>query len=187
MNTSTRSEASAGTAAVRVLDEASRWVNRLLAGVAAIALLAMMFITVFDILLRLVGLQIAGTYELVGWLAAASMGLALGYVQVHHGHVSMSIVSDHLRGRPAALVRLITAVLSLALIAAVTYYVGSYGLMQKATGSLSETLRFIVYPWVLILTLGLASLTLALLVDALKSLVMLFHPLAFGEDVSATL
>ncbi len=187
MSAGTRSDASGGGFAFRVLDQASRWINQSLAWVAAVALLAMMAVTVADILLRLIGLQIAGTYELVGWLAAAAMGLSLGYVQLHNGHVSMTIISDRLRGRTAAVVRLISSVLSLGLVAAVTYYVGAYGLMQQATGSLSETLRFIVYPWVLILTLGLASLTLALFVDAIKSLVMLFNPLAFGTDVTATI
>jgi hypothetical protein len=41
------------------------------------------------------------------------------------------------------------------------------------TGSLSETLRVIVYPWVYAVGLGCAGLTLALLVDFLRSVAAL--------------
>lgn len=180
MTSGTPSSPATGGGAIRVLDQVSTWLNASLAWLAAIALLAMMFITVLDILLRLVGHQIAGTYELVGWLAAAAMGLSLGYVQLHKGHVAVTILSDRFQGRADALARLVCAVLSLGLVAVVTYYVGRFGLIQQATGSLSETLRFVVYPWVFILTLGLAGLTLALFVDTLKSLVLLFKPYAFA-------
>lgn len=180
MTASTRSTSSSGGGLLRVLDQASHWLNAALAWLAAVALLAMMFVTVLDILLRLVGNQIAGTYELVGWLAAAAMGLSLGYVQLHKGHVAVTILSDRLQGRADALARFVSSVLSLGLIAVVTYYVWRFGLLQQATGSLSETLRLVVYPWVFILTLGLVGLTLALFVDTLKSLISLVNPYAFA-------
>lgn len=165
---------------VRALDRLSHGLNQGLAWLAAIALVGMVLLTVFDIVLRLAGMQVAGTYELVGWLAAAAMGLSLGYVQLYKGHVTVTIVTDRLRGRVEAGTRLLASVCSLGLIAVTAWYVGRFGLLQQTTGSLSETLRLVVYPWVFILTLGLVGLTLALLVDVLKALVQLINPRAFA-------
>ncbi|MCK9510195.1 MAG: TRAP transporter small permease [Pigmentiphaga sp.] len=179
MSLPTRSVSAPGGGLIRAIDQASAWCNRALACLAALALLGLMLITVLDIAMRILGQQVAGIYELVGWLAAAAMGLALGYTQLHKGHVAVTIVTDYLKGRSLAISRLISSILSLGLIAVITYYVGAFGLMQQATGSLSETLRFVVYPWVFILTLGMAGLTLALVADTLRSIVLLVDPNAF--------
>jgi len=44
----------------------------------------------------------------------------------------------------------------------------------RETGSLSETMKVIVYPWVYLVSLGCAGLTLALIGDLLKSCVQVF-------------
>jgi len=61
------------------------------------------------------------------------------------------------------------ALISLLLFATVTFYVARYGRVLHETGSMSETLRVIVYPWVYLVAVGCAGLTLALLVDFLRA------------------
>lgn len=155
--------------AMQLLEGLSAFVNRVLAWMAGLALAAMMLFAVADMVLRALGRPVAGSYEVIGWLSAGAMALALGSVQQHRGHVSMSILVVRLAGRARAAVEALTSLMSLLLFVAVTWYVARYGRVLQETGSLSETLRAIVYPWVYLVAAGGAGLALALLIDFLHS------------------
>ncbi len=63
----------------------------------------MMLVVSADIGMRLLGRPMAGAYEIIGWLSAGAMALSLGYVQLHRGHVAMTLLSSRLSGRAALL------------------------------------------------------------------------------------
>lgn len=151
------------------LGKLNAFVNRALAWIAGLALIAMMLLTVADMVTRGFGHPIAGSYEVIGWLSAAAMALALGYTQLHRGHVAIDLVVERLPGRGRALVDVATSLMSLLLFSAVAWYVARYGVVLHETGSLSETLKAIVYPWVYVVAAGCAGLALALLVDFLRA------------------
>lgn len=151
------------------LERLNASVNRVLAWIAGLALIAMMMFTVADMVLRGFGHPVAGSYEVIGWLSAASMALALGYTQLHRGHVAIDLVVERLPGRGRASVDVATSLMSLLLFTAVAWYVARYGVVLHETGSLSETLKAIVYPWVYVVAIGCAGLALALLVDFLRA------------------
>lgn len=153
-----------------LLDRASALLNEGLARAAALMLGAMMLFAVADMVLRGFGRTVAGSYEVIGWLSAAAMALALGTVQRHKGHVAMELMVVRLGRRGRALVEALTALISLAVFAVIAWYVARYGRVLHETGSLSETLRVIVYPWVYVVAAGCVGLTLALLVDFLRSI-----------------
>ncbi|UCE30974.1 MAG: TRAP transporter small permease subunit [Burkholderiales bacterium] len=155
---------------LRLLERASGIANRALAWFAGLALLAMMLFTVTDVAKRTLGRPVAGSFEVIGWLSASAMSLAVGYAQLHRSHVAMTLLSMRLRGRAAAWVEALTSLLSLGLFVAVAWYVAGYAQVLQATGSLSETLKAIVYPWVYVVALGFTGLVLALLLDAASSL-----------------
>jgi len=152
------------------LDRISALVNRGLAWAAGLTLVGTMLFTVLDMVLRAFGRPIAGSFEVIGWLSAAAMALALGYTQLHHGHVSIDLVIAALKGRARNGVAAITHLASLLLFAAVAVYVADYGNTLRESGSLSETLKAIVYPWVSVVALGAGGLALALLVEFLRAL-----------------
>jgi len=162
---------------IYVLDRASRILNEGLAWAAAALLGAMMLFSVTDMVMRGFGVTVAGSYEVIGWLSAAAMALALGTVQRHKGHVAMELVVVKLGRRNRAVVETLMALISLAVFAVVAFYVMRYGRVLHETGSLSETLRVIVYPWVYVVGLGCTGLTLALLVDFLRSVAALLASL----------
>jgi TRAP-type C4-dicarboxylate transport system permease small subunit len=116
---------------------------------------------------------VAGSYEIIGWLSAAAMALALGYTQRHRGHVAIDLLTTRLPGRARAAVELLMSLLALLLFAAVAWYLARYGRVLHETGSLSETLKAVVYPWVYVVAAGAAGLALALLVDFLRSVARL--------------
>lgn len=150
------------------------FVNRALAAIAGLALIAMMLFTVADMVLRAFGHPVAGSYEVIGWLSAAAMALALGYAQLHKGHVAIDLVVERLHPRTRAVVEAFTTLASLLLFAAVAWYVASYGVVLHRSGSLSETLKAIVYPWVYVVALGCGGLALALLADFFRALTRAF-------------
>ena len=126
--------------------------------------------------IRLLDRASAFLNEGLAW-AAAAMALALGTVQRHKGHVAMELVVVKMGRRSRALTDASMALISLVLFAIVAFYVVRYGRVLHETGSLSETLRIIVYPWVYVVGLGCAGLTLALLVDFLRSVTALMAAL----------
>lgn len=163
---------------MRALERLNERLNQGLAWVAGLALIAMMLFTVGDMVLRGLGRPVAGSYEIIGWLSAAAMALALGYTQLHRGHVAIDLLTTRLGGRTRAAIELVTSLLALLLFAAVAWHLARYGRVLHETGSLSETLKAIVYPWVYLVSAGAAGLALALLVEFLKSVVRLRTMLA---------
>jgi len=158
-----------GVRVMRRLEQLSALLNRALAAVAGLLLVGMMLFTVADMVLRALGRPVAGSYEVIGWLSAAAMALALGYTQLHRGHVSIDLVTARLGGRLRAAVALAIDVVALALFGAVTAYVVRYGVVLQESGSLSETLKAVVHPWVYAVALGAGGLALALLVEVARS------------------
>jgi len=151
------------------LERLGALVNRGLAWGAGLLLVAMMLFTVADMLLRALGRPVAGSYEVIGWLSASAMALALGYTQLHRGHVAITLVTTRLGERTRPVLECLVSLLSLLLFAAVAWYVARYGSVLQSSGSRSETLQAIVYPWVYIVAVGAAGLTLALFIDFLQS------------------
>lgn len=150
------------------LEKTSAVLNRGLAWVAGLTLVGAMLFTVLDMVLRQFGRPVAGSYEVIGWLSAAAMALALGYTQLHRGHVSIDLLVARFEGRVRSSVESATSLCALLLFGAVAVYVANYGTVLEESGSLSETLKAIVYPWVYVVAIGAAGLTVALLVDFLR-------------------
>ncbi len=157
-----------------VLDRLNSILNTGLAWAAGFSLVAMVMVTVGEMVLRMFGRPMAGTVETIGWLAAVTTAFALGYTQVHQGHVSIDLLTTRLGSRSQVVVSMLVNLISAALFVIVTWNVFRYAGLLRETGSLSETMKVIVYPWVYLVSLGCAGLTLALLVDFLKSCRQIF-------------
>lgn len=156
------------------LDRLNAILNKGLAFVAGFSLVAMVLVTVGEMVSRMFGRPMAGTVEVIGWLAAVTTAFALGYTQIHQGHISIDLFTSRL-GRLLQLVAsVVVYLISTVLFVVVTWNVFGYASILWETGSLSETMKVIVYPWVYLVSLGCAGLTLALLVDFLKSCSQIF-------------
>lgn len=158
---------------IGLLERASAGLNKVLVWLAALMLGAMMLFAVADMVARQVGVAFGGSYELIGWMSAAAMALALGTVQREKGHVAMDLFVARLARRNRTRVEAAMAALSFVLFAAVSFTVLRYGLVLHDSGSMSETMRVIVYPWVYVVGVGCVGLALALLVDLLRALAAL--------------
>lgn len=152
-----------------ILDRFNSILNKGLAFVAGFSLVAMVLVTVGEMVFRMFGRPMAGTIEVIGWLAAVTTAFALGYTQIHQGHISIDLFTSRFGRSVQLLASMVVYLISTALFVVVTWNVFGYASVLWETGSLSETMKVIVYPWVYLVSLGCAGLTLALLVDFLQS------------------
>ncbi len=149
--------------------------NRGLAYAAGISLVAMVLVTVGEMVFRMFGKPMAGTVETIGWLSAVTTAFALGYTQIHQGHISIDLFTRRLGPLLQVMVSMLVYLASTVLFVIVTWNVFRHAGVLRETGSLSETMKVIVYPWVYLVSLGCAGLTLALIVDFLKSCIQVFN------------
>lgn len=166
---------------VDLLERINAFVNRGLAVFSGLSLVAMMLVTVGEMVLRMFGRPMAGTVETIGWLAALTTAFALGYTQIHQGHVSIDLFVRKLTPRLGAMLNMLVYLISAALFMVMTWNLFRHAGVLRETGSLSETMKVIVYPWVYLVSLGCVGLTLALVVDFIKSCALVVRGASGGR------
>jgi TRAP-type C4-dicarboxylate transport system permease small subunit len=132
---------------------AVRAVSRLLHGVAGVSLVALMLLTVLDVVLRGFRHPIPGTYELVGFAGALAIGFAMPLTSWMRGHVYVDTILARLPRRGQAGVHLLTRLAAIALFALLGWHLLRFGLDLRASGEVSPTLELHFYP----VALGLAG------------------------------
>jgi TRAP-type C4-dicarboxylate transport system permease small subunit len=153
------------------LEKTSKALNRWANWVAGGALIAMMLLTVVNIVMREVYVAFGGTAELVGFLAATAAALALGYTQINRGHVAIDLFLVRLPRRAQMIIDTLVSFISMALFGVIAWQVAELATSFWRIGVLSDTLMISLFPFAYIVALGCALLSLALLVDCLKLLV----------------
>ncbi len=135
------------------------------------ALVFMMLISVINIVLRIISRPFGGATEMVGWLAALTAALALGYTQMNKGHVAIDLLVSRFSRRTRAVLDSMISfiILALAVLAARQLTVHAGNLWQR--GSLSETMHIAYFPFTYVVAFSFLFLALTLLVDGIKSLV----------------
>lgn len=151
---------------VSVIRRAIHGLSRVLVLVSALGLLGLMFLTVAHVALRsLGGRGVAGGIEIVEIVLASAVFLALAEAQRIDAHVSTSLVTDRLPARLSAFLQLLAYLLAAAFFAWLVFETGKRGLASWQSGETRVGMRAIpIWPARLILPLGLAALTLELLV-----------------------
>lgn len=153
---------------MRFLENASDRVNHGLSTVAGVAMLAMMSIVVLNVVLRLLRISFVGVVELLSWVAAVTVAFGVGYTQVKKGHVAIELLTDRLSPRWRLMVRGLVQLCSTLLFGFATWRLILYAGGLAATGVTSESLQVAFYPFTYLTALGVAALTLALVVDTLR-------------------
>jgi TRAP-type C4-dicarboxylate transport system permease small subunit len=141
--------------------------NGVLVTIASVALILTMLITVLNMVMRIAFRPFRGTFEIVGWLAATTNGLGLGYTQIKRGHVDIDLLVRKFSKRVQARLRLVMGLLSLALFTVVAWRLAMYADRLREVGTVSDALRVVFYPFTYALALGVLGLVLALAADAL--------------------
>ena len=125
---------------------AIRGTGRSFAAVAGTALCFLMLLTVADVILRLLGRPIVGTYELVGLSGAVAVGFSLPLTSWMRGHIYVDSFIARLPPRARAAINLLTRAVVFALFLLIGWNLVLYALDLRKSGEVSPTLRIPFYP-----------------------------------------
>jgi TRAP-type C4-dicarboxylate transport system permease small subunit len=142
--------------------------SSVLAAIAGAALVFLMLLTIADIILRILGRPIVGTYELVGLAGALAVGLSLPLTSWVRGHIYVDSFVAKLPRLPRAILNIATRLLVLALFFLIGQNLIKYAMDLRSAGEVTPTLRVPFFP--VILGVGLSCLVecLVMVADIVK-------------------
>jgi len=137
---------------------------------ACTAVVAMMLLSTADVVLRLFGKPIPGTYELVGFLGTVVVSFALAFTSMEKGHIAVEILVEKLPQRTQLAIEAFCNLIGALLFGVIAYQAVLYAVDMKKSGEVSLTLQMPPYPFIFGIAAGCALLCLLLVADFLKSL-----------------
>lgn len=150
----------------RAVTVTSRWFNY----AACLAVVVMMLLSCADVTLRLFGIPVPGTYEMVGFLGTVIISFALAYTSIQRGHVAVELIFEKLPQRAQCFVEAAGNLIGGALFGLMAWQSLTYGTDLRHSGEVSLTLQMPIYPFVYGIALGSGMLALVLLIDFIRSL-----------------
>jgi TRAP-type C4-dicarboxylate transport system permease small subunit len=149
----------------RAVAAASGWFNY----VACLAVVVMMLLSCADVALRLFGIPIPGTYEMVGFLGAVIVAFALAYTSLQKGHVAVEVIFEKLPLKVQCFISSAGDLIGAALFGLIAWQSLLYGADLRHSGEVSLTLQMPIYPFVYGTAIGSGLLALVLIIDAIRS------------------
>jgi TRAP-type C4-dicarboxylate transport system permease small subunit len=153
------------------LEKISRFLNEVLIWIAGVFLVTMILLTCSNIFLRLVWTPIRGTFELMEFFGAIVTAFALGYTQIHRGHIGIDIVVNQCSEKTQRIINTISYFICMVFFSVAGWQIARWATVLRKTGEVTETLRIIFYPFTYAVAFGCIILALVLLVDLLKVLI----------------
>lgn len=147
----------------------TRWSNRILMIAAGLFLMAMIFLTCANILLRILHEPISGTFELMGYFGAVVTAFALGYTQMFKGHIAVDVIFKLFPVKGQRWIIVVNHLLCMGFFGAISWRIARYAGTLWRTGEVTETLGIAYYPFVYCVSLGCAVLALVFLTELIKS------------------
>jgi len=129
-----------------------------------------MLLTCADVVMRLFGSPIPGTYELVGYFGSVIISFGIARTSIERGHIAVNLLVDRLPPRAQTLIEGVGNMAAAVLFGALGYQCQVYARDLLETGDVSLTLGIPTWPFVLGLSTGSGMLSLVLFVDALGQL-----------------
>lgn len=128
-------------------------------------LVMMIFLTCANILLRQFGVPVRGTFEIMGFLGAVIFAFSLGYSHEKKEHLYVSIIFDRFPEKVKKAARVINSIVCIFFFSLVSWQLVKKALVLKNVSEVSETLRIAYYPFILVLSFGVAVLVLYFLYE----------------------
>ena len=138
--------------------------------ISAAAVIFIMLLTCADVVMRLFGSPIPGTYELVGYLGSVIISFGIERTSIDRGHIAVNLLVDRLPQRAQTLIEGFGNIVSAFLFGALAWQSQVYSRDLLDTGDVSLTLGMPTWPFVLGLATGTGMLAIVLFLDALRQL-----------------
>jgi len=152
------------------LEKISRVLNKWFIWVGGIALLTMIGIACANMALRPLGIPLKGSYELVGFLGALTVALALGYAQITGSHIAVDVLATRYSKRTLRIMNGISSLLGMIFFILVAWQTAVFATTIWKRGETSETLRIVYHPFIYLLALCCLLLAFVLFINFLRSL-----------------
>ncbi|MBN2232090.1 MAG: TRAP transporter small permease [Deltaproteobacteria bacterium] len=152
-------------------------INRLAIWISGSALILMMALGFGNVVSRIFWRPIVGSFEIIGFLGAVSISLALGFTQIRKNHVAVDIFTDKYTRTWRRLTATVSYLITAPFFLIATRQVFIWGVTVFRSGEMSETLLLPYYPFIFTVAFGLGFLTLILFHDLYKAV----HSLVTGE------
>jgi len=126
-----------------------RGLTHAMAAVGGLAVIAMILVTVADIVGRRVGFPVKGAYDLVRVFGAIAMGCALPLTKAVKGHIAIEYFFQKMAHRGRAVTDTAMRLVLLALFLLLTWQFARQGLMFLNSGEVTATLHMPMFwvPW----------------------------------------
>ncbi|MBW6463851.1 MAG: TRAP transporter small permease [Bacillota bacterium] len=116
----------------------------------------------------LLNYSILGTYEMVGFLTAAAVGLSLARCAVENSHIAIEFILERFPQKFQRKVEIVFSIPSILFLGFATYNLFTYGLRIARTGEVSPTTQMIFHPFIYLVAIGFMLLTLVVLLKLIK-------------------
>lgn len=141
--------------------------NEVMAWFAGIAVVLLMLLIVFNSIKRIFSDPFSGTVEVATWLGAISGIFALGYAQLHKGHVFIDLLINLFPKMVSKIIHTLMNLISIWFFLVAGWLLFQHGLNMMGNGVVSETLRVPFYPIVQLCSLGFIGLVLAIIKETI--------------------
>ncbi len=145
---------------------ASRYIDILggfiLAGVAGLIVANIIMRTLFNN-------PIVGTYELVGYLTAAAIGLSLAHCAVQNSHIAVGFLVDRLPVTSRRVIGVIVNLPSFVVLSLIAWHLTRYANNIALSGRVSPTIQLPFYPFIILVALGFLMLALVTAIKLAES------------------
>jgi TRAP-type transport system small permease protein len=133
-------------------------------GMAAIFIL--LLLTVGDVIGRFIfNHPIPGTFELTKILFALSVFFSLSVSQYRGENLGITLIYDRCPLRVRGLMDIFSSILSIGTFSTAFVQTIKYAIRMKNANTVTSVLRWPMYPWIIIASIGIVVLVLALLLD----------------------
>ena len=149
-------------------------ISELLVAISAIAIGIMMFVSIADICGRFFFLApIEGTFEIVGLLLVITSSLGLGWCQLLKGNIRIDVLYNRLGRKGQVTLDIVSYLLSAAVCIIITWQASlmASDFMFKQLGTTTGTLGVLIWPFMLIMTMGFAWVTIIFIIDLVNSFI----------------
>ncbi|MDT3701412.1 MAG: TRAP transporter small permease [Thermincola sp.] len=135
---------------------------------ARAAVAAIMFTTTLNVIMRLFGSSLRGSVEIVQYLTALGIGLALAYCGFHGGHIAVTFFTDKLPFKAQQFVIVLVEILVAGFLGMTAWQMLLYGQGMQEKNEIALTLGFPIHPIVYLVTVGIVVFLLVVLNNLVK-------------------
>ncbi len=152
----------------QILDNLTKWLNRILLFIAGFLLLFMIILTSANVALRLFWVPINGTFELMGLCGALVTAFALGYTQTTRGHIAVDILVKTFPKPVQRFLDSLNYIVCIVFFSLASWQLFVWSTQLWVSGEVTETLRIVYFPFSYGVSLGCAVISLVFLVEIIK-------------------